>query len=170
MRDPFVAAFVEAFDYEFHLLVEDTARLLLFANIANQPAEVLDHLAWQFSVDFYDQSMSLDAKRDLIAKALYWHSVKGTPHAIERVVAIVFGEGTVEEWFDYGGEPFHFRVRASGGRFPDSTKYDLLMRMIRIVKRASAVLESITIEQSGDLPLSFGGKLQIGETVTLGSA
>jgi phage tail P2-like protein len=169
-QDPFVAAFSKAFDYEFRLLVAAIPKIILFANINNQPAEVLDYLAWQLGADFYDQSADLTAKRVLISQALYWASIKGTPHAIERVISIVFGDGTHEDWFEYGGEPFHFRVRVSGGRFPDSTKYDLFMRMIRAVKRASAVLESITVEQSGDLPLNFGGTLQIGETVTLGSA
>jgi phage tail P2-like protein len=167
--DPFAAALAEAFDYEFHLLVEDTANILLFANIANQPAEVLDHLAYQFGVDFYDQTMTLAEKRELISKALYWHSVKGTPHAVENVVALVFGEGVLEEWFDYGGQPHHFRVRTAGGQFPDNERYDRALRMIGVVKRASQLLEAIQIEQSADHPLYIGGAIQIGQYITVGS-
>lgn len=165
--DPFVAAFAEAFDYEFHLLVADTARLLLFANLAEQPNEVLDYLAWQLNVDFYDQTMSLAVKRELISKALYWHSIKGTPAAVERVVQIVFGAGAVEEWFEYDGDPYHFRVRTPGGAFPTSAKIDLIMRMISVVKRASAVLEKLIIEQSVDHPLFFAGVLQVGQRFTV---
>jgi phage tail P2-like protein len=169
-QDPFVVAFSKAFDYEFRLLIAAIPKIILFANINNQPAEVLDYLAWQLGADFYDQSADLTAKRALISQALYWAAIKGTPHAIERVISIVFGEGTHEDWFEYGGDPFHFRVRTPGGRFPDSTKCDLLMRMIRAVKRASAILESITVEQSADLPLYFGGAVRIGRKTTLRSA
>lgn len=168
--DPFVAALVGAFDEEFHLLVADTAKILLYAGLATQADAVLDELAWQFAVDFYEQDLSLTAKRAMIAEAIYWHSIKGTPAAIERVVSIVFGEGTVEEWFDYGGDPFYFKVTATGGAFPTSEKYDALVRMINIVKRASAILENITIEQSGQLQLYIGGAMHIGTHITLGSA
>jgi phage tail P2-like protein len=170
VADPFVAALISVFDDEFHLLVADTAAILLFAALGTQPDAVLDELAWQFNVDFYDQGASPDEKRELLAQSIYWHSIKGTPHAIERVIEIVFGTGTLEEWFSYGGDPFHFRVVSTGGAFPTSEKYDLLLRMIRVVKRASAILESITIEQSGQQAIFVGGAMQIGQHVTLGSA
>jgi phage tail P2-like protein len=170
VADPFVGALIPVFDEEFRLLVADTARIQLFKAMASQSDEVLDELAWQFNVDFYDQGMAIDAKRELIGSALYWHSVKGTPHAVERVVAIVFGDATVEEWFDYGGAPFHFRVGSLGGKFPDVQKYADLVRMVRVVKRASAILEMFEIQQSGQQTLTIGGAMQIGQHITLGSA
>jgi len=170
VADPFVAALIPVFDEEFHLLVADTAKILLFEALASQPDAVLDELAWQFNVDFYDQAMTTAAKRELIGNALYWHSVKGTPHAVERVISIVFGDGVVEEWFEYGGSPFHFRVGSLGGKFPDVQKYADLVRMVRVVKRASAILESFEIQQSGQQSLYFGGAMQIGQHITLGSA
>jgi phage tail P2-like protein len=170
VADPFVAALIPVFDEEFRLLVADTSKILLFAAMASQTDAVLDELAWQFNVDFYDQSMSLSMKRDMLSSALYWHSVKGTPHAVERVVSLVFGDATVEEWFDYGGDPFHFRVSAIGGRFPDAQKYNDISRMIGVVKRASAILEALAIQQSGQQTLTIGVAMQIGQHITLGSA
>jgi phage tail P2-like protein len=170
LADPFVAAMIEVFDEEFHLLVADTAKILIFAGLANQPDAVLDELAWQFSVDFYDQSMTLAEKRALISGAIYQHTIKGTPYAIERVIAVAFGEGTVEEWFSYGGNPFHFRVLSTGGKFPTAERMEIFTRMIRVVKRASAILEKIQISQSGALPIYFGGAMHVGQHITLGSA
>lgn len=171
VADPFVAAMIDVFDEEFRLLVADTASILLFAGIGSQPDAVLDQLAWQFNADFYDQGSSLADKRALIAQSIYWHSIKGTPHAIERVIDLAFGEGNVEEWFEYsGGTPFHFRVTSSGGKFPTEDRYNLLLRMIRVVKRASAILESITIQQSGQQRLFIGEAMHIGQHITIGSA
>jgi len=170
VSDPFVAALIPVFDEEFRLLVADTAKILLLADLAHQPDAVLDELAWQFRVDLYDQSMTLGEKRELIASALYWHSVKGTPHAIERVISIVFGEGTLEEWFEYSGEPFHFRVQLAGGQFPDGEKYATFVRLAGLVKRASAILEVLMIQQSGEQAMFIGGAMQIGQHITLGSA
>jgi phage tail P2-like protein len=170
VADPFVAAMIAPFDEEFHRLVADTAAIKLFSALQIQPDAVLDELAWQFNVDFYDQGLPIDAKRNLIAQSIYWHSIKGTPHVIERVVEIAFGEGIVEEWFDYGGDPFRFRVISTGGKFPTGDRFDVLQRMIKLVKRASALLEAITIQQSGQQPLVIGCAMQIGQHITLGSA
>jgi phage tail P2-like protein len=170
VADPFVAALIPVFDEEFRLLVADTAKILLFAALDSQPDEVLDQLAWQFNVDFYDQGAALTVKREMVANALYWHSVKGTPHAVEHVAALALGDSTVEEWFDYGGDPFNFRVITEGAKFPNLAKYTDLVRCIRVVKRASAILERFQIEQSGQQTLTFGGAMQIGQHITLGSA
>ena len=82
LADPFVAALIDVFDEEFRLLVADTDAILLFSGMSTQTDAVLDELAWQFNVDFYDQAASLADKRSLIAQSIYWHSIKGTPHAI----------------------------------------------------------------------------------------
>lgn len=168
--DPFVAALVPVFDAEFRLLVADTAKILIFQSLATQPHTVLDQLAWQFDVDFYEQTMTEAEKRTMLANAIYWHSIKGTPHAVERVVQIAFGDGAVEEWFEYDGEPFHFRVTSEGGKFPTDERYQDLLRMIGIVKRASAILETIGIGQSAQQSLVIGGFLHIGQHIILGSA
>lgn len=170
LKDPFVAALVEVFDEEFHLLVEDTEKIKIMAGVSSQTHEVLDELAWQFSVDFYDQNLDLAAKRALIASAIYWHSVKGTPRAIERVIEIAFGEGTVEEWFEYGGDPYHFRIVSEGGKFPTAQRYEDLLRLVRVVKRATAIFESMRIEQTATGSIFIGGAMHIGTHITLGSA
>ena len=170
LTDPFVSALITSFDQEFHLLVEDTAKILLYQGLDGQPASVLDELAWQFAADFYDQSLSLSDKRVLISEAIYWHSKKGTPLAIQRVIDLVFGEGSVEEWFDYSGEPFHFRVLTTGGKFPSGEEYSALTRMVQLVKRASAIFQSITVEQSSQQSLFFGGAMRIAQHITIGSA
>jgi len=170
VADPFVAALIPVFDEEFRLLVADTAKILIFADLAHQPDAVLDQLAWQFQIDIYDQSMTAAEKRVLIATCLYWHSVRGTPDAVERVIDVVFGSGSVAEWFNYGGTPFHFKALVSGGQFPDATKFATFVRLCGLVKRASAILEAVDVEQSGQQAMSIGGVMQIGAHITLGSA
>lgn len=170
VADPFVAALIPVFDEEFHLLVADTAKILILGDLAHQPDAVLDELAWQYRVDLYDQSMTSAKKRDLIATAIYWHSVKGTPHAVQRMVDVAFEGGTIEEWFDYGGSPFHFRVTVPGGQFPDAAKFSTFVRLANLVKRASAILEAVAVQQSGQQTLNFAGLVLIGQHITLGSA
>jgi phage tail P2-like protein len=170
VADPFVAALVPVFDEEFRLLVSDTEKISLLEDLASQPDAVLDELAWQLRVDLYDQSMDSSAKVALIASAIYWHSVKGTPHAVQRMIDIVFGLGSVVEWFDYAGAAFHFKVQVAGGQFPDAAKFANFVRLAGLVKRASAILESVDVEQSGQQAMYIGVAMHIGDHITLGSA
>jgi phage tail P2-like protein len=170
LADPFVAALVPVFNEEFRLLVSDTLKILLFEGLDEQPAAVLDELAWQLDVDFYDQNAALSVKRDLIESALYWHSVKGTPHAVERALTYAFGVATLEEWFNFGRTPCTFRVRTEGAQFPSLTRWLAVVRMINVTKRAAAILEVLQVEQSAQQTLTIGVAMQIGQHITLGSA
>lgn len=42
----------------------------LLSRIDELPNEVLEHLAWQFHVDFWDQDLSLELKRNLIRDSI----------------------------------------------------------------------------------------------------
>ena len=58
----------------------------LLSRIDELPNEVLEHLAWQFHVDFWDQDLSLELKRNLIRDSIAWHKYKGTPWAVRAVL------------------------------------------------------------------------------------
>ena len=85
--------------------------VLLLPNIDSLSAELLDHLAYQFHVDFYDSSMSLQEKRSLVKNSIKWHMRKGTPAAVEEMVATVFESADTEEWFDYDGEEYPWQLK-----------------------------------------------------------
>ena len=74
------------------------------------PSNILNVLANQYHVDFYDVSMSDEEKRSLIRDAIQWHRRKGTPAAVEEIARKVYGDAHVTEWFEYDGEPYHFRI------------------------------------------------------------
>lgn len=87
------------------------SRLCLFLPRLNEiDGELLDVLANQYHVDFYESDMPDDIKRSLITDSVLFHRRKGTPAAIEEVVRKLFAQADIEEWFEYGGEPYHFRL------------------------------------------------------------
>ena len=74
--------------------------------------DVLDLLAWQFHVDGYDSAVDIRGKRELIQRSIQLHRKKGTPWAVEMALnSILHLPISVVEWYDYGGDPYHFRVR-----------------------------------------------------------
>ncbi|MGJ4851433.1 phage tail protein I [Bacillota bacterium Meth-B3] len=116
------------------------------------PERMLDELAKQRNVLWYDYSADVGVKKALIESAYNVHRAIGTRSAIERVVADYFGDATVQEWWEYGGEPFHFRIYTSNSAAVAENGAKL-KRIVELVKRASAVMDGIYVETSGTVQL-----------------
>lgn len=133
------------------------------------PEPVLDELAWQRNVLWYDPAADLEIKRALIRSAIDICRAMGTKRAIERAITDYFGDAQVEEWFEYEGEPYHFRIYTTN---PDAVIQNgaKLRWIVDIVKRASAVLDGIYVISSGTAPVFVGGLFQVYEHISLRQA
>ena len=56
------------------------------------------------------QALSETEKRNLIKSSIKMHRYKGTKYAIEEIFKTLNIVGNVEEWFNYGGKPYYFKV------------------------------------------------------------
>ena len=165
-RDTNVQGFSAALTGQVRKLANEVGRVAIYSRIDELPEEVLDILAWQFSVDWYDTDADLPTKRKAIKEAIEIHKIKGTPAAVQRVIEIYFGDGDVEEWFQYGGQPGFFRVRTSNSEATNE-KAALFAKAVNAVKRLSAHLEAVILVTSDDLGLYFGGVLHMTEKMTV---
>ena len=109
-QDPFVKALCKALEPYFKMLDEDIRLTYIYGRIDELGEEVVDSLAWQFHVDFYDYTLSLEKKRELVKNSLRLHRIKGTPQAVIEAVKIIFDNIELQEWFQYDGEPYFFRL------------------------------------------------------------
>lgn len=164
--DPNIQASSAAFDQEFHEVTAAIDKLLLYVNLENQSDEIVDLLAWQMHVDFYDSSMPIEIRRELVRNSPAWHKRKGTPAAVEELLTTVFGDGEVEEWFEYGGEPYHFRVVTNNASATNEQAEEFI-RAIDSVKNTRSFLEAIIIRAGDELNLYYGHVLHMGEFMTL---
>lgn len=77
------------------------------------PAEILPWLAWAVSVDIWNNDWSEATKRSVVRESVLVHMKKGTLGGLRRTLASFgFAEIRIEEWFEYGGDPYTFRVYA----------------------------------------------------------
>lgn len=90
--------------------IEPMASVGIYHSIDALPESLLDILAYDFKVDWWDGNYSLSEKRQTLQDSWNVHRTMGTKYAVERAIAAVFQQATVEEWFTYGGEPYHFRL------------------------------------------------------------
>jgi phage tail P2-like protein len=146
-EDKNVKMMAEAFDGVLRDIISkipDVAFIpnLVLGNLVNET--IIDLLAWQFHVDFYDPALPLHVKRNLVLKSLDWHTRKGTPSVVEEIVTTVFSDAKVEEWFEYGGLPYRFCITTEES-LADQETYKKFLRAIKSAKNTRSLLDVINI-------------------------
>ena len=112
MKTPERIALSYAFDVQKKKFFDRVRRVYIWADLESVSDDKLDFLAVENRVLFYSPSLAPSVKRNMIRNSIYWYMKLGTRQAMEEMIDTVFGnENTsVEEWFTYAGEPFHFRI------------------------------------------------------------
>lgn len=91
--------------------LEEIDRLRIISNIDGLEEALLAILARDFKVDWWDPSYTLEEKRQTVKGSWLVHKTLGTKAAVEMAVSAIYPNTQVVEWFEYGGEPYHFRLR-----------------------------------------------------------
>lgn len=148
-------AAAEALDVQITKLHQSIREVLHLPRLDELSGTILDLLAEQFHVDYYDAiNFSDEEKRNLIRQSIAWHRLKGTPAAVEMVLQDAFKDLRIDEWFTYGGEPYFFRLWCRGyTSTPERFKSFWLMFMD--AKNVRSHLEKITIDLSPDDPIKI---------------
>lgn len=143
LADEQIYAAARALDDELQKITAATRNALLLPRLDELSEEVIDLLAWQWHVDFYEPSMSIETKRQLVRESIAWHRIKGTKAAVEKMAQTVFKGGVVTEWFEYGGEPYHFRIDLLTA--PNITQDDTarLLAVVNAAKNVRSVLDEL---------------------------
>jgi len=120
----------------------DLARI--YPRIDELPEELCDILAYDFKVDWWEYDAPLSEKRETLKRAWYVHRHKGTKSAVERAVGAKFPGTYVEEWFEYDGDPYYFRLTIPlHRRKTNNNENKQIRRLIDYFKNLRSVLESI---------------------------
>ncbi len=139
---------------------------IILARLNELPEEVVDLLAWQYHVDFYEQDLPIGQKRELVRTSIDAHRHKGTPYAVELVVKAILNDGIVQEWFEYGGEPYHFRVIKINGQVT-AEMYPKLKKAVETVKNTRSWFESVSLYREMNGTVYVGGACSSLKTVTI---
>ena len=129
-------------------------RLYIYTSLDEQPEEVIDLLASELRTQYYRSTLDLDTKRRLVKNTLIWYMSAGTPEAVEELVAVVFGEGEVKEWYEYSDNPYYFKIATNAILTPEMN--DFFSIMIRRVKNTRSHLRAIDIHRTIDQELFAG--------------
>jgi len=132
---------------------------LLIIIIDNLPPDALPHLAEQYHItgnEGWLQCQSDSDKRALIKKAIELHRYKGTKYALINVLKSLNINGDIKEWFEYDGDPFHFKIDIFLQNYAYNEKvFENLKKMIEEYKNVRSVLEEISIESQFNAVLNW---------------
>lgn len=154
LRDEKIAATAAALDKLLTDLTGDVKQVLHLPRLDELSGQILDLLAWQFHVDQYEPLWLTDeVKRNLIRESIATHRLKGTRFAVEAVNAAFNRKIKIQEWYEYGGEPFHFRLTTAP--FKSNSDLQAWIRQVSAVKNVRSWLD-IRFERQIEMPLYVG--------------
>ena len=167
-HDPKMIALAKSLTAELLAVSGHMEDVLIYSRLDQLPEELVDILAYDMHVDWYSYEDPLAVKRQTVKDSVKVHKYMGTKYAVETALQALFPGTTVQEWFDYGGKPHHFRISVTLAQETMSLKqWEQLIRAVRLVKRLSSWLDDIQITVVAPAAmLHIGGS--IGASIRLG--
>lgn len=122
----------------------------IYSRIDELPESLLDILAKDFKIDWYNYDHPIETKRAVIRDSFYVHKHLGTVGAVKCALSDVWPSFSLEEWFNYGGVPYHFRVAIADSDFTVA-KREQAIRYINMVKNVRSWLDDIYVQTIGNI-------------------
>lgn len=161
-QDQTTKAMSVALNPTFSAIALEIRKCLLLARVEELTEEELDELAWELKINWYDATAAVEIKRALVKNSDKVHMYLGTPYAVETVIQDYFGDGYVQEWFEYGGSPGMFKVITNNVSVSDELANQFI-KVLDSVKNKRSHLEQIIIALSGELNNYYAGVVHTGD-------
>lgn len=167
-HDIFVVACAEAFEIQMQELHEKFMELSYQIELITNNETLIDFLAYERHVDFYE-NLTLEEKRNVVKAAKSVHRKKGTKFALEQIFKLLNLQGRINEWFEYEGDPFHFKAQLNVSNAGVNEETILLLeRLVMTYKNNRSVLENLDVFLTSVGNSVFAGAyLMVGEEITV---
>ena len=109
-------------------------------NVDEMPEWRLDELAWEYNC-LYDYSADVDVKRGWIRDAVKNYQLHGTAEGVRQYLKTYFGESSVDEFWEFGGDPGEFNVTVTGLRSDENEAW--IRKAVEKAKNVRSVLNNI---------------------------
>jgi len=132
------------------------------------PVELLPWLAWALSVDNWNANWSEAVQRSVIKASVGVHRHKGTIGALRRAIAALGHGIEVQEWFQYGGAPYSFRlnVNLTARGLTDLEQQEILLT-VEQTKNVRSWLEALIVYLTSRASVYCAATIQSGEDCTI---
>ncbi len=143
--------------------LSEIQRLTIYSRIDELPEELLDILAYDFKVDWWDGDYTLKEKRKTLKDSWRVHRMLGTKAAVETAISAIYQNTQVSEWFEYNGEPYHFKLLIDATyENVDPAKHQRVLDRVEYYKNLRSVLDEVEYYDSGGSAIVYFGAAAVG--------
>lgn len=130
------------------------------------PESLLPILAASFDVDI--DGLSQSEARELIKNAFEIHYYSGTFYSLNKALNALYSDVRVREWFEYKGEPYHFRLELDASK--NGLSPQILKRsdeLINKYKNVRSVYDGASIKATASINLKAYSYTFSGENISV---
>jgi phage tail P2-like protein len=139
----------EAIQPELNSVNDLIPEIDIYGRIDELPEPILRMLALEHRVyqDEWNLAKTIEAKRELVKNSFLLNQRRGTRWSIERIFDLLNITATIQEWFDYGGDPFSFRISIYDieDRGLTNDELETAYRLVNRYKPLRSTIESVDI-------------------------
>ena len=169
--DPKMAALAEAMAEVLERRREEIGSVSIYPHVDRLEEALLDLLARDFKVDWWDPDYSLPEKRRTLQSSWRVHKLLGTKAAVEAALRAVYPHTRVVEWFEYGARPYHFKLRINvTDDEMDSAKEKRVLARLEYYKNLRSHLDGIEYFIKAPPALAYAGAVSFGSYQRQGAA
>lgn len=147
--------------FELEELYNECDYVNLYGRIDELDESILNILAYDFKMDWWDNNYTLEEKRQLFKDLWLVHKKLGTPQAVSAVISGIYPSVIINEWYKYNGQPYRFKLLIDmGDTLPSMDKLSIMLPKIDYFKNQRSYLEGIEFNVTKKAPLYIGAALQ----------
>lgn len=118
--------------------------IAIYTRIDGLPEGLLDILAHDFKVDWWDGDYTQEEKRKLLRDSWRVHRMLGTKAAVETAISAIYPDTQVSEWFEYSGTPYHFKLLIDATyETVEPEKHQRVLERVEYYKNLRSVLDGV---------------------------
>ncbi|WP_409969627.1 phage tail protein I [Bengtsoniella intestinalis] len=150
-NDASILALGEVIATQLAQRTDEINSLTIYGNIDQMDETLLDILAVDFKVDWWDTEYTVDEKRQTLKDSWAVHRSLGTKGAVEQAISAIYAGTTVSEWFEYDGDPFHYKLLVDAiYENVDPDKHQRVLERVKYYQNLRSVLDGIEYTAAPD--------------------
>lgn len=152
---------------ELQQLSDDHDLLAIYTQIDELDEKMLDILAIDFKIDWWDANADLDKKKETFKNCFIIHRQLGTIGAVRQAISDMYTTAQIQEWFDYEGLPYHYKLAIDlGEQFGSAEIIRSILYRSKFYANVRSVMDSIDFQSQRTRKLFYGCALMAGVIVS----
>lgn len=171
LRDEKVKHLANSLQSSLDNMLEWADKINYRMNLEALPDEIIEHLLWESHItvnEGLELATTREQKINLIKHSVELHRLKGTPAALEMVFQLINIDCRMQEWFEYGGDPYHFKLDVMlRDKSLNEENLKLLTSLVMEYKNVRSWLDAIHVHLASVGPTYVGACAIFGEEITV---